>query len=131
MSIANQYNLFFSIYDHSGVNVPTIGTPTINGRSVNHEIASFLEPNGVRLIQHIKNEINDLDYSIPIDRYEIFGYHDAEYAEIRNFPQNPPIIVFQKGSQEVIVPVNDFLQILEEWKAFVQSVPTPHWLENR
>ena len=132
MSKSNQYNLTFVISppNQNFPRMPIINL--INGQnSLNHEIASFLEPNGLRLIQHIKNEINDLDYSIPIDKYEIFGHHDAEYAEIRNSPPNPPVIVFNTGGKEVLVPINDFLQILDEWKAFVESVSTPHCLENR
>jgi hypothetical protein len=116
---------------NSGKIKPTIGTPKINGSSINSEIASFLEPNGVDLVNSIKDEINSFNYNKSFSGYYVFGYHDAESVEIRNFPPNPPIAVFNTGGVDVIVPLSDFLQILGEWKAFVASVPTPHWLENR
>ncbi len=132
MTKSNEYNLFFSTYAmNSGKIKPTIGTPTINGNSINHEIASFLEPNGLELIEHIKSEINSFNYNNSFDGYDVWGYHDAESVEIRNHPPNPPVAVFNTGGTEVIIPLSDFLQILDEWKNFVASVPTPHWLENR
>lgn len=33
---------------------------TINGNSVNHEIASFLEPNGIELVDSIKDEMKSI-----------------------------------------------------------------------
>ena len=132
MSIANQYNLIFGVSNMPGFTPrPYISINLINGRPINHEIASFLEPNGLELIEHIKSEINSFNYNNPFDGYDVWGYHDAESVEIRNHPPNPPFAVFNTGGTEVLVPVNDFLQILDEWKAFVESVPTPHWLENR
>ena len=70
-------------------------------------------------------------YGEPVLNVNICGYHDYESIELRYFPPNPAVIVFNTGGTEVMVSVNDFLQILDEWKAFVASAPTPHWLENR
>lgn len=61
----------------------------------------------------------------------IWGYHDAESMEIRNYPPSKPVAIFNTSGTEVIVPVTDFLKILEEWKVFVESVPEPHWLDQR
>ena len=110
---------------------PGIGVSNINGDALNHEIASFLEPNGLELIEHIKDEINSLDYTFEFKDYTIWGYHDAESVEIRNHPSHEPVAVFNTGGKEIVVPIVDFLQILEEWKVFVESVPKPHWLDKR
>jgi hypothetical protein len=132
MTKANQYNLTFVVSppDQNFPRMPIINL--INGiNALNHEIASFLEPNGVDLVNSIKDEINSFNYNNSFSGYYVFGYHDAESVEIRNFPPNPPIAVFNTGGVDVIVPLSDFLQILDEWKDFVASVPSPHWLENR
>jgi hypothetical protein len=132
MTKANQYNLTFVVSppDQNFPRMPIINL--INGiNALNHEIASFLEPNGVELVDSIKDEINSFNYNNSFSGYYVFGYHDAESVEIRNFPPNAPIAVFNTGGVDVIVPLSDFLQILDEWKAFVASVPTPHWLQNR
>lgn len=132
MTKSQEYNLYFSTYNmNSGKIKPNIETSIINGSSVNHEIASFLEPNGVELVDSIKDEINSFNYSNPFTGYDVWGYHDSESVEIRNNPPNAPVAVFNKGGVEVIIPLSDFLLILDEWKAFVASVPSPHWLENR
>lgn len=117
---------------NSGKIKPTIGTPIINGSSVNHEIASFLEPNGIQGVDSIKFDIISLlDNGEPVPNVNIWGYHNSESIELRYLPPSSAVVVFNTGGIEVIVPVNDFLQILDEWKAFVTSVPTPHCLENR
>ena len=132
MTKSQEYNLYFSTYNmNSGKIKPNIETSIINGSSVNHEIASFLEPNGVELVDSIKDEINSFNYSNPFTGYDVWGYHDSESVEIRNNPPNAPVAVFNKGRVEVIIPLSDFLLILDEWKAFVASVPSPHWLENK
>ena len=117
MSVSNQYNLNFHIWTLSdGVTKkPSIGVPVINGNSKNHEIASFLEPNGVQGVDSIKFDIISLlDNGEPVLNVNIWGYHDSESIELRYFPPNPAVIVFNTGGTEVIVPVNDFLQILDE-----------------
>ncbi len=132
MNIASQYYLDFYISNMPGfIPKPSIGVRAINGSVVNQEIASFLEPNGIEFIEHIKNEINSFDYNLPLDDYDVWGFNYTESLRIRCNPPNPAVVVFNTGGTEVLVPVNDFLEILEEWKAFVASVPTPHWLENR
>ena len=132
MNIAKKYNLTFSVSEMQGfTRRPSIGVTNININPLNHEIASFLEPNGLKLINHIKDEIISLDYSFEFKDYNIWGYHDAESIEVRNFPPNPAVVVFNTGGREVVVSIADFLLILEEWKFFVESVPKPHWLDNR
>lgn len=132
MSVANNYNLSFYILTLSnGLKKPSIGVSIMNGDSQNYEIANFLEPNGLELIQHIKDEINSLDFAYVFNRYKIWGYNDSESIEISNSIPNQPIVIFNNGGKEIIVPLLDFLQILDEWKAFILSVPTPHWLDQR
>lgn len=133
MNKSNQYNLNFGVrVRHDGFRKPVIGTPIINGESINHEIASFLEPNGIINIESIRFDVKAFLFSNePIDDINIWGHHDAECIQFRHHPPNPPVIIFNTGGREVEVPVSDFLQILDEWEAFVKSVPKPHWLENR
>lgn len=133
MSKANQYSLDFYVSNMPGFTPkPSIGISNVNGNSLNREIASFLEPNGVQGVDSIKFDIISLlDNGKPVPNVNIWGYHDSESIELRYLPPSSPVIVFNTGGTEVLVPANDFLQILDEWKAFVASVPTPHWLENR
>ncbi|WP_291153297.1 hypothetical protein [Flavobacterium sp. UBA7680] len=132
MSVANQYNLNFYIWTLSdGVTVkPSIGVSLINGSTKNHEIASFLEPNGIRLTQEIIDDINslNLDLNLPFEDYNIWGGNQDESVEIKS----PPFrAVFNTTGNPVEIPIADFLQILQEWKFFLQDIPNPHWLSNR
>lgn len=132
MSLANEYNLNFHIWTLSdGITVkPSIGGSLINGSVKNHEIASFLEPNGIRLTQEIIDDINslNLDLDLPFEGYNIWGGNQDESVEIKS----PPFrAVFNKTGNPVEIPIADFLQILQEWKIFLQNIPNPHWLSNR
>lgn len=130
MSIANQYNLHFSTYEYNGTIIPNVGCRLINGSSKNHEIASFLEPNGIRLTQEIIDDITslNLDLNIPFEDYYIWGGNQDESVEIKS----PPFrAVFNTTGKPVEVPISDFLQILQEWKTFLQTIPNPNWLSRR
>ncbi|MCA6065831.1 hypothetical protein JI747_001490 [Chryseobacterium sp. RG1] len=133
METAKKYNLTFYVSElPSFTRRPGISVSrNIDGNSLNYEIASFLGNNGLEFIEIIKDEINSLDFTYEFKGYNIWGYYDAEYMEIRNYPPSKPVAIFNTGGTEVIVPVTDFLKILEEWKVFVESVPEPHWLDQR
>lgn len=129
MTKSEEYNLFFSTYNmNSGKIKPTIETTLINGNSINNEIASFLESNGVVFTQDIINEINSLNFSDPIESYIIWGGNEDESIEIKSPPSR---VIFNKAGTNVEVPIDDFLLLLQEWKAFLQTIPSPHWLSNR
>lgn len=132
MNTSKKYNLTFCISEMPGfTRRPCIGVSNINGNALNHEIASFLEPNGLELTEHIRGEINSLDYTFDFENYMIWGYHDSESVEIRNHPPDPPAAVFNTGGTEIRVSVTDFLVILKEWKVFLESIPEPHWIDRR
>ncbi|SHL34731.1 hypothetical protein [Flavobacterium chilense] len=132
MSLANQYNLNFHIWTFSDgiTKKASIGVSLVNGSTKNHEIASFLEPNGIRLTQEIIDDINslNLDPNLPFNNYVIWGGNQDESVEIKSAPFRA---VFNKTGKPVEIPIADFLQILQEWKDFLQNIPNPHWLSNR
>lgn len=130
MTKSEEYNLSFSTYEFKNTIIPRIGCSMINGSIKNNEIASFLEPNGIRLTQQIIDDINslNLDLRFPFEDYYIWGGNQNESVEIKS----PPIrAVFNTGGKPLEVPIADFLQILQEWKLFLQGLPNPNWLSNR
>lgn len=132
MSLANQYNLNFHIWTLSdGITIkPSIGISLVNGSSKNNEIASFLEPNGIHLTQQIIDDITslNLDSSLPFEGYNIWGGNQEESVEIKS----PPIrAIFNTTGKPLEIPIADFIQILQEWMFFLESIPNPHWLSNR
>lgn len=129
MSKANQYNLAFNYSPVQGMRKPNIDLINPNGQF--GEIASFLAPNGVNGIESILFDIKSLIFSGTVDDVTVWGYHDSESIEVRNHPPQPAVIILNKLGTEAFVPVNDFIEILEEWKAFLLTVPKPHWVESR
>lgn len=130
MKKAEEYNLHFSTYKFNNITIPSVGCSLVNGSSKNNEIASFLESNGVRLTQQIIDDITslNLDLNIPFEGYNIWGGNQDESVEIKS----PPFrAVFNTTGKPVEVPIPDFLQILQEWKAFLQTISNPNWLSNR
>ncbi|MNK07064.1 hypothetical protein D3C87_249730 [compost metagenome] len=127
MSKAQEYGLSFTILQNKKRPYPTIICETSqNGTSVNKEIVSFLEDNGIRYTQDIIDEINS--YTSPIiNGYSIFGGNSYESVEIFS---PPPRAVFNKTGTEVEIPLNDFLEILEEWKKFLQELTFDHRLSK-
>ncbi|WP_125723570.1 hypothetical protein [Flavobacterium ustbae] len=130
MKKSEEYNLHFSTYEFNSTIIPHVGCSLVNGSSKNNEIANFLEPNGIRLTQQIIDDITslNLDLNIPFEGYNIWGGNQDESVEIKS----PPFrAVFNTTGKPVEVPISDFLQILQEWKIFLEGIPKPHWLSNR
>lgn len=130
MTKSEEYNLHFSTYEFNSTIIPRVGCRLINGTTKNLEIASFLEPNGIRLTQQIIDDIVslNLDLNLPFEGYNIWGGNQDESVEIKS----PPFrAVFNTTGKPLEIPITDFLQILHEWKAFLQDIPNPHWLSNR
>lgn len=129
MSKAAQYNLVFKYSLVQGMRKPNIDLIDSNEQFL--EIASFLAPNGVNCTDSIIFDIKSLVFGGGADDVIVWGYHDSESIEVRYHPPQPAVIILNKLGTEVFVPVNDFIEILEEWKAFLLTVPKPHWLDCR
>ncbi len=95
------------------------------------DIASFLAPNGINGTDSIIFDIKSLVFGGEADDVTVWGYYDSESIEVRYHPPQPAVVILNKLGMEVFVPVDDFIKILEEWKAFLFSVPKPHWLDHR
>ncbi|GAA3782019.1 hypothetical protein [Flavobacterium ginsengiterrae] len=130
MKKSEEYNLHFNTFEFNNTTIPIVGCSLVNGASKNNEIASFLEPNGIRLTQQIIDDIAslNLDLNIPFEGYNIWGGNQDESVEIKS----PPFrAIFNTTGKSVEVPISDFLQILQEWKTFLETIPNPHFLSNR
>ena len=126
MSKAQEYGLIFSVSDVAGFdkNVYVKSKP-ISGAHY-FSLASFLSRQGVAGVDEIIEEIDYLGTNandIPISGY-------SEYERFFVYSQPHRAVYNETGSDEV-VPMLDFLQILAEWKMFLQSLKFRHSLSNR
>jgi hypothetical protein len=127
MTKAKQYGLNFTIVRISGF----LPQPNVecsrdnNGYGVNYEIASFVESGGVKFTTDLLNDINRL---ISPNDYAIIG--GDEVAVVRIF-SSPLRAVFNIGGGDVTLPLQDFIDILNEWKTFLQSLNFQHALSNQ
>lgn len=128
MNKAKQYGLNFVITNVDGfLPLPQITCDHDSlGYSINHEIASFIEPNGIKYTQSIIDELTSLG-TASINDYVLWGANEEESIEIFS----PPLrAVFNTGGTEVIVPAQDLIEILTEWMIFLKSLNFKHSLSN-
>lgn len=130
MSKANQYHLHFRVIAREdGSREPYIDTDTdASGSTINSEVANFMLLLGIRLTQSIIAEIYGCDpFSTSNNGYSIIGSFE-ETVEIYSPPARA---VFNSGGDDVVIPLQDFIDILNEWKAFLNSLPYRHTLSDR
>lgn len=130
MSKANQYHLHFRVVAHEdGSKKPTIDTDTDStGSTINSEVANFMSLLGKGLIDSVLDEIDRQDaFSTSNNGYSIIGSFE-ETVEIYSPPARA---VFNSGGDDVVIPLQDFIDILNEWKAFLNSLPYRHTLSDR
>jgi len=130
MSKANQYHLHFRVISYKdGSKDPIIDTDRDStGLTINCDVASFMSLLGPRLIQGVIFEIYSCDpFNTPTNGYSVEGSWEED-VEIYS---PPPRAVFNIGGTDTVIPLQDFIDILYEWKAFLESLPYKHSLSNR
>lgn len=129
MNKAKEYHLNFIVkIDQFGKQYPTIVCDKDNtGSTINGEIASFISGCGVFIVDDILRDIGHLTTSnITLSDYTIFSGNQYDTIEILS---PPPRAMFW-GNREPAVPLQEFIDILQEWKDFLNSLPYKHSLSN-
>lgn len=126
MSKAKQYHLNFIVRSSSDRKSPEIICDyDSTGSTINGNMASFIVGMGP---WHIDTVVNDILGEDPLNKsiseYTVWGGYD----EVVEISSPPPRAVFNDGLE---VPLQDFLDILQEWKDFLNSLPFEHTLSNR
>ena len=129
---AQQYHLIFKITESNGTIYPYIDCARdASGLSLNSELATFIESGGIMFTQEIVDEVNGLNYGVALsDGFlaDISGYSDEVTAKIFASPNRAS---FWDGTGYINVPLQDFLEILQEWINFLKSIKSKHSLSNR
>lgn len=131
MSKASNYSLVFNV-----VELGSFGkSPFIdcmkdsNGFSINSEIAVFMNRLGEKDTQQIINEINGLD---AFNRTTVSEYYiDGSYDEMVEINSSPATATFNNGGGDIVVPLQDFIDLLQEWKNYLNALPYVHTLSGR
>lgn len=129
MSKANQYHLSFRVFsDQKGLKLPRVECGTNQpGETINDEIANFMNELGVNSIDLTIDLIYSCDpFNSSNDGFSVRGSND----EIAFIYSPPARIVFNNGGEDISVPLQDFIDILNEWKDFLNSLPYEHTLSN-
>lgn len=130
MSKANQYHLHFRlIAREDGSKKPTIDTDTdTTGSTINSEVANFMMLLGIRYTNFVLDEINSTNsFNTNTNGYSIIG----SYEETVEIYSPPTRAVFNSGGDDVVIPLQDFIDILNEWKTFLNSLPYKHTLSDK
>ena len=127
MNISKNYNLNFVVStDRYGNKSPEIICKLdSSGSTINDSIASFIGGMGPEWIDHTIYEIISEDpFNKPLFEYGVNGSYD----EVVEISSPPAVAIFNDG---VVIPLQDFLAILQEWKDFLNSLPYQHILSNK
>lgn len=84
---------------------------------------NYLGPDGVDwVVDEIINAFNSNN-----NGYTIIG----SYEVVVKIFSPPARAVFNEGGTDIVIPLQDFLDILQEWKSFLISLPYNHDLSNK
>lgn len=132
MSKAKQYGMNF-IVDRRANLLPepyiesNIG---MNEMGQYYEVAEFIGENGVKYTERIINELQELITNNSPDSFT--GHHITGASQYQRMEViNPPMkCVFNLLGRNTQVPVNDMIEILNEWKSFLESLKFEHSLSD-
>ncbi len=127
MQKAKQYHLNFRVIssEDEGKWPEIFCNLDSSGSTINDSIASFIGGMGPEWIDHTIYEIISED---PFNK-SLFEYGvNGSYDEVVEISSPPAVAIFNDG---VVIPLQDFLAILQEWKDFLNSLPYQHILSNK
>jgi len=130
MTKSKQYHLNYKILSVRDRKIPTIECDVnSSGTSLNIELASFINKGGVLYTQEIIDDIISLNaFSSTTDGYKIYSANEYDIVEIFSPPARAS---FWNGTGYTDIPLQDFIDILNEWKAFLNSINFKHSLSNK
>ena len=98
------------------------------GFSMNFELGSILANSGQVFISDLKAEVID---AINIDMFpQYINGENGALCDIRIENANEITLVGGKMSN-LIISTSDFIEILDEWKEFLDTIIGDHFLKNR
>ena len=130
MNKAKQYRLNFVVKNMDDGQYPFISCDKDStGSTINDDLASFIDCGGVKQTDRFLKEIDSLQ---PFINNGYLGEYpmDSFNEEVVYLSSPPSVATFNRGGGDNIIPLDDFIEILKEWKAFLQSLPYKHWLSN-
>ena len=130
MTKSKQYHLNYKIISVGETRIPIIECDVnSSGTSLNIELASFMDKGGKDFTQDMIDYIVSLDaFSSATNGHVIFSANEYDMVEIFSPPARAS---FWNGIGYTDIPLQDFIDILNEWKAFLNSIPFQHTLSNQ
>ena len=132
MNKVKQYHLRFEVTTISNQQKPVVISNRINGFSVNSELATFLNDIGPNYAQEVINEIIQIDFRQYINNqfiHSIPSCFDQEDVELFSSPNRASFNDTNGGY--VDIPLQDFLEILQEWKSFLENLPFKYYYADK
>lgn len=130
MTKSKQYHLNYKILSVGERRTPIIECDVnSSGNSLNIELASFIDKGGALFTEEIIDDIISLNaFSSNTNGYKIYSANEYDTVEIFSPPARAS---FWNGSGYTNIPLQDFIDILNEWKAFLNSIKFHHTLSNQ
>lgn len=131
MNKAKQYSLNFTVLKTQGFKPqPYIECDTdSSGSTINSQVAQFILSCGAKYTQDIIDEVNGLGAgTLGRDDYTIWSQNEYDQIEVTS----PPVeIIFNFGGTDFVMSKNDFIEILQEWRDFLNSLNFEHTLTGK
>lgn len=129
MNKATEYRQIFTILRSAGFKPDPIIKADLdeNGDSINPDISLFIGGFGLKNIkEYILDEIEEIKpFENDISEYVINGWAETQ-AEINSSPVR--IEFYEYG---LVMPLQDFLDITQEWIDYLNSLPFEHSLSEK
>ncbi|WP_343524522.1 hypothetical protein [Pedobacter sp.] len=130
MNKAKQYHLNFRVFSRDdGRKRPNVYSDTDSNGTINGDVASFMDSLGPDGVDWVVDEIMSLNaFNSNTNGYTIIG----SYEVVVEIFSPPARAVFNEGGgADIVIPLQDFLDILHEWKNFLLSLPYKHDLSDK
>lgn len=83
---------------------------------------------GAKYTQEIIDEVSILVGPLGRDDYTIWSQNEYDQIEVTS----PPVeIIFNFGGTDFVMPKSDFIEILQEWSNFLNSLDFEHTLKGK
>lgn len=129
MNNAKQYHLNFRVFSRDdGRKIPNVYSDTGSNGTINGDVARFMDYIGPDGADWVVDEIISLNaFNSNTNGYTII----ASYEVVVEIFSPPARAVFNEGGTDIVIPLRDFLKILQEWKSVLISLPYKHDLSNK
>ncbi len=133
MTRTEEYGFSYEIHNtekHGAIPV-VICSKTSEGFSINPQLAVFFGDLGTKRIPILIQDLEELNEQAVNEEQLTTEHIDGSHNEVAEISFNPSTITFNSASDDLSMPVDHFIELLNEWLTFLNSISFNHRLIDK